>query len=679
MKGTRTDWAQFPGAGPGASEVAQAVRDGDAWRFDHGLWPWWHPGSALTVNLGSSLQAIMGQPVEGMTFWMGRWWLVSGTTFWTLDGNDGGLGLEDAITVLRSDLTARAPDDPPPAFLPWGRRMFVAAGGEVFLVDPDGQWRSAFAQTPGAPRPVDLWLEWFVDGSVRGTSFPKFEADDAWGLGIATSRNHYVYRIAEIVDGVEGPLSAPTSIYWKPDAAAKQWRFGVHLELPKPSNWRIYRSRNLRDSDTTSYEDAVLYHVADVQGDRWCDTIPDGLLVTEADNRAVPPPQGIRFLAAWDGRLWAATPTRVVWSQQSFPEDLRLGAWFDFSDPEGGEVTGLAPAGDRLLVFRRHAVEAVVFDRTMGSYRNFRLAAWGTRAGHAARLVPGQGLIVPREGGFMSWDGSVWTRIGPDDPREWERLDVSPRTIVAVGQDEAWWHFPADGSLYAQRGFALHLADGSWSHRHAANWRPYSTPLDHSAMAPYHGFIATTLVPGWSTGPDTVGDKGNLSIPHVWVPSNEWGKQLTVQVVGQDGVTYSTAGNVHPGRSYETGFIPLPEKTTALRVEAEVKAHGHVELHLSYATNGRYVWTTAPDQWQEDPDRANTAQADPTMGAGGNTFAPNEDTVDEERVVRLRWDISPRQASSIALRWSTDAAEPMTLVRYRIEAIGRGDRPRRQQ
>ena len=326
---------------------------------------------------------------------------------------------------------------------------------------------------------------------------------------IAYSQNRYVIPLTTIPKGPDGTIKR-----------------------------RLYRTKN--QGDGVSGAGATLYFLDDLPNNIetiYYDAISDSALGAEAPLWTASDifPAGARYAATFMNRMFVGGgsqhPTRVFFSAGNAPEQFPTNYYFDLGGSGGGEVTGLFPYNDLMLVFRRGAIDAVV--PTDSPDVPFRLVpvskGVGTTATKSIVDIPGIGIIFLSPDGFYVLRGNLTNeqelkiaKISNGLGRYIKRISTSALG-KAVGvynakDEEYWCHAPVDGQPNNTLGFVFHAPNGQWSMR---------TEIPASAFAVCQEGLTIFGSHSPDTNfPDVARGDANKGV-FVWCGVDQWGYQVS--------------------------------------------------------------------------------------------------------------------------------------------------------
>jgi hypothetical protein len=168
-----------------------------------------------------------------------------------------------------------------------------------------------------------------------------------------------------------------------------------------------------------------------------------------------------------------AKDSRVRWSHPAQPEDWRTNDFIDIdADDENGVITALVPFGDRLLVFKNHAVYAIHGYPPAGFSVQALTKDIGAPSQHSVRSTEDAVYFWDKDKGLWRYDGKEFTWVfEPLFPLiEDNKLDTqfSFQVIVEFFNDRVWVSAPMQAPPYQGKFISLVFAPnagqrGAWT------------------------------------------------------------------------------------------------------------------------------------------------------------------------------------------------------------------------
>ena len=183
---------------------------------------------------------------------------------------------------------------------------------------------------------------------------------------------------------------------------------------------------------------------------------------------------------------------------------------------------------------------------------------------------------------------------------------------------------------------------------------------------------SSDLKPVWFGSPTVLGSYGVLVGLHVWSGNDSWGLRLTNTAHTQTSYEWTAADLQLPRTRYESGWTDFGDnsmKNRVFSVEAEIIAFGDVDLLLNWSQDYSSVVTSAGTQKQAMAETLYTPTEDPVLGPdtglSKNYFTIGTSSLQEPRLVRLRWDVNTKLVTTFRFRLETEG-HPFHLLGYTI-------------
>ena len=608
--------------------------------------------------------------------------------------------------ILDSGRQQPKPDDPGTQYVEHQDFLIIINGTDPALKFRGGKYCTMFG-FPSRPSPPTVFSpdpEYYKTAgasAVRNegqTIALKLNVLNSNGLGLDTlsdtEANSYFYRVAFVSDtGSISPMSEAVRASWN-FASEGDGRYGVLLrDLPTgPNNTVgriIYRTKNTRLVDTQGQ--TLYYYLATVQGNAgtdYMDVTPDAELVAPAPDLtdATLFPQTLRFVASWDGRVWATGGVgyerRIIYSDRNAPETFKEFAFIDVGNRSGGDITGLFAYYGALIVMRESAIEVITFAADGNDYRTSVLSPdMGSTAANTVTLVPGVGLLFLNSAGIYAIKGTGdggnlrLEMISGPVTKEYKRVTKSalPRATAAWSpREREWWcHYPADGSTRCTRGIVFHADTNQFSLRHAT---------DTSGPGAFQFNALATLPSGYFLiAPQTVFATPLLYNPslQVWSATNDEGVVYNVSASLSGGYTINSVVDGPGVKSiWSSNWEDFGDDSILKSVRyvlIEVVTEGHNDITLDYAQDWKEDYTSAGGQAAAVTVKYGASTEDRLYGAGTDNSDSialiGTDKFTSERVTRIRWDIGGKNHQWFKFRISSQ--EKFTILRYHIEYVSK--------
>ena len=350
-------------------------------------------------------------------------------------------------------------------FSTFGRNLYILNENDLPLVF-DGRKTSlcGYQQKPGAPK-VDICSKMQVRDRVREVSF---------GVGYKNSNNQYKYVVTFVNErGQESEFSDPSEkVTWATiddgdiefvyDSSATppeitldggSYRQMVVINIPKgPVGTvarRIYRTQNMisfsaegtdsAGSGTTNYTEqfqdaqygSEFYFVDEIQ-DNICTTFVDtlsdldlGSLTLKEDLGSFP--INVSMMAVYKNTAFVADEnTSIVrYSRPLNPEVFPPLNYFDLSDTQSSQITGLYATKNVLLIFKRRATYILRGNPSQGFFVETLSTDVGCICKESIRDVPGVGIM------FLAIDGiyAIGTSTDSGSPLGFVKISQPIRKI----------------------------------------------------------------------------------------------------------------------------------------------------------------------------------------------------------------------------------------------------------
>jgi hypothetical protein len=290
---------------------------------------------------------------------------------------------------------------------------------------------------------------------------------------------------------------------------------------------------------------------------------------------------------------------------------------------------------------------------------------------------------------FLSYDGIYAVRGGLDGGSTFSVEKVSSgliketqrinKTMLAKAtatystkEREYWVHYTPLGKVSNSRGIVFHTQTGKWSFRRSlTDETSWYFNFNCLASDPAGNIIIGTA-PHWSGTPTVLNSWGALVGLHVWSGSTSWGYRLQNTAHTQTSYEWTPTALQLPRTRYESGWTDFGDNTVKNRVfsvEAEVIAFGDIDLLLNWSQDYSSVVTSAGVQKQAMAETLYTPEEDavlgPDNGLSKNYFTIGTSSLQEPRLVRLRWDVNTKLVTTFRFRLETEG-HPFHLLGYSI-------------
>jgi len=525
---------------------------------------------------------------------------------------------ENLIT-LKTGRQKPTPTQPHTSYEPFGRYCIITNGLDGPLKfrgsqNTDRIYDLGWRQIPGTPvvrsvgDPDDV-PQTFLDSTDSMFNDQIWTAKSDTYRGVTSDTNgettRHKYKVSFVNEaGSESPLSQESNEIQVTAATTTRGAgtgvpiTGLIVDIPTGPNGtkarRLYRTKN--DGNTFFF----VRQINNNSDETYTDFAADSELASQAPSATssvLMPSPACRFSATFKNVLFIdggeMDPTRLYYSQPLQPDTYAASAYFEVGTREGGDITGLAPYYNSLLVFRENAIDLIRGDSVNGFNLVPFIQGVGTLSPHTIVPIPNLGLS------FMSQDGIYLLRGGLDGGADlklekisqpiqefFERAsrDKLPAAVGAYSQRERELHyyFCIDGQTFLNKGIVYHVDNGTFSERDSFPVKSITTDKDGNFICGYDlnnvytGFsrpssgpakgglfvISGYRIDGYEfTGPgiDDIAEKEGVSskFRSAWLDfglpqQKKYVKYLYLYVLTKGDVTPNV--KVYKDRSWETGY-----------------------------------------------------------------------------------------------------------------------------
>ena len=412
-------------------------------------------------------------------------------------------GSTEGIDTLLTGRYIPTQTDPPTNYNPYGRYLIISNGldGPVkYRASRGGAeriydlgWR-AIPGTPvarGIGNPDDVPVT-FLDAAANLINDQQWRANDATFQGVtgkaADDESEYSYKVSFVNEaGSESPLSGPSNIVTYKAVSVTRGgtsgvpQTGIIVDIPVgPSGTiarRIYRTKNAG---------STYFFVAQVSENAslvYTDFRNDSQLGSEAplpSESIVMPSPAAKFSASFkdcvfvDGGYMDAQ--RLYFSNPRQPDTFSADAYFEVGTREGGDITGLAPYYNSLLIFRETAIDLIRGDALNGFELVPFIQGIGTTSPGAIVPIPNRGIsFISKDGIYLisgGLDGGEKLTLnkisqGLEEFFDRANIDKLPQATGAYSSKdrEVHYYFSADGKTFNSIGLVYHFDAKTWSER----------------------------------------------------------------------------------------------------------------------------------------------------------------------------------------------------------------------
>jgi hypothetical protein len=688
--------------------------NGLGWVADRGIESWWKfPNPFSIVGNATTITENLLYPTEALFIWeksstgqIYYFYERAGKLIYSWGNKKTGSTYTgnyyyNDFVYLDTGRHERKTNDLGTQFIPFGNRLLIINGYDKPIWFSGNEDYRQFGFSIATPSPQVDTIQpdyWSGQDLEEGTAAPIFSETATLGIGsLNDETSQFQYFMTTITeDGAESPHSAIEPVSWKVSAAsAEQYRFGLSVYLPQGPEGtaarRLYRTKNIKRTGASGENDAVFYFVKEFEDNsttHFIDVIPDNGLVIQAPTTFASSRINTTYKvgAAWDNRIWLAggdsTPTRIIYSDKGIPEQFGSFAFFDVGNSQGGHITQLYPYYNNLLVFRRNAIEIVRRDGSGNPTISTLASNLGTEAGNAICNVPNMGVMFLNEEGIWLISGGLdggsqvtITKVSETLDKEINKINKAAIqrswACYSKKEREAWFHFPTDSNSIPTRGLVFHVDNNQFSSRGSVENVNENLFRFTSAAPDPEGHFVFGCAPSWTGlgagagGPVIIGSNGVSVTPMaVWTGSPFMGQTFGVTSFTGDVANYSVNNVNKPQSLWESNWMDFGDNSVKHRVysvEVELLSYGDNPLQLQYATDYDAVYITAGDAKQALNERVFTSKEDPVFGAEDPTISKNyfkvgSSTLQDGRIIRLRYDVNTQLVNQFKFRIKTQPA-----------------------
>lgn len=609
-------------------------------------------------------------------------------------GNAGGT-TEDYI-LLDKDRHVPKASEPGTQLAPFGRFAVVVNGYNAPLIFGGREQVRTFSWTnrPATPTIIGVAPSQILPATRNQGDYVAILFDKGGYLGLGTpdngAHNRFGYKVAFVSDtGSESPASIPGFVSWDIDNAIYEYKFGVFIDdlpigPPGTVARKLYRTLNLGTGDGSNEVYYELVTIEDNVTEQYVDIHPDSYLTTQASIQdSSPILHSYRYASEYNGHMWLADDTKLIYSKQGLPEQFPDFNYFNVGVREGGPITGLHKLGDSLLVFRGQAIDVVNVQQ--GTYTcNTLDSNIGTIATNTIASVPGVGVVFLTEDGFYAISGSQRgggtfrvQKVSVGLEREMKRLSTSALARATADyshrEKEYWCHYPVDGQTENTRGAVLHTLTGKWSLRH-------SMPFTQIATDRNGWFILGTR--SESTSPLSYTGWPGFGL-QVWSARYAWGDTLTYDSNDEDNYYYTVAGRKRDDSVWASPWEQLNDDATkkrVLSVEVEILTFGDNPIECLYSTDGNWVFTSAGTKTPQVPEYDNSTSAETVYTSSTTrTNRAEWDSTNWEGGKRTRLVYDVKSALVSTFKFKLESSNLMHVLSYKLLFVPESQRTMRRQ
>jgi hypothetical protein len=590
---------------------------------------------------------------------------------------------------LEDNRLVPTPDQPHTSYEPFGRYVIITNGNDgpiKFRGQPradaiqDLGWRSApgtpNVRTVGAP---DSTPQTFLDSTDSFFNDEVAEDEQAQtdyrGLGTATADqvNRYSYKVSFLNEaGSESPLSqASVETRWTSVSTTRGGDSGVLLtgliiEIPTGPQGtiarRLYRTSN--GSSDYFFCEQINNNIDEVFTDFKSDSQLGAAAPLASDSIIFPAP-GCRFSASFKNSLFVdggqMDPTRLYYSRPLQPDTYKNDDYFEVGTREGGDITGLMPYYNSLLVFRENAIDLIRGDALQGFELVPFIQGVGTLSPHTIVPIPNLGLsflsqdgVYLLRGGLDGGSNLQLTKISVGLQEYFDRVsrDILPAAVGVYSQKERELHYylSIDGQPTLNLGIVYHVDNGEFSTREGFPVKCLTTDKDGNIIFGYNENNIYTGAPALSTNQEA---KGGLAV---------------ISGIRQMGTKWSGSAYVDndaPQSKFRSSWHDFgygPVKKHVKHVYLYILTKGNVDIQLDYYKDRSWADIDgAQTEFQnlQRADRADQAVYDNDFDVWGTALW------EDKLLTPLRFDIADGACTDFAFEFT--ANQQIEFIGYAIE------------
>lgn len=571
------------------------------------------------------------------------------------------------IVVLDDDRTAPKQNEIGSQFINLGNHLLIINGRDRARSFSGDKKVRDFGFTTATPQiiPQDVNTNLKDNGYLDGGAALWFGQDQIYGLGVPEKDhvNIYKYKCTMITDtGAESPLSSEQSISWMIDnsSTGAKVRYGVLVNLPTGQKGtvarRIYRTREVTDNGSTYY---FVAQVDENSSFIYADVTPDTALVDVAPLTTASSviTSNFKYGEVWDNRLWLASGSKIVYSDQGVFEQFGLLNYFDLGNLKGGDVTQIKAFYNNLIVMRETAVNIISFDA--GAYNISTITeSVGTTASNTVVVIPNLGVVFMNAeavyiltGGLNGGASLEIQKISGGIEQFLKRLN-KPQIHKAIAaysprEQEVWFHACTDEFLTPDFGFVLHLRPQPFQWSVRTDFESPKNFILSSMTTTLDGYFMVGVDPNWAitNGNETYGF-GQLKIMS---NGDNWGQHAELGTVDDTSTVTITKYNrpISEWRSEWYGSNDQSVKTRFFAVELKLMSQGDTSFDFFYSVDYGYEETATSSQKQAKSETVFTTKEDAVFGQADravtkSTFKVNDSIVTDQRLITLRYDVNTK-------------------------------------
>lgn len=500
LRGMDQRWRPAPNTATSIRDMTWDQRDG--WRDSGGFKPLFGEDE-LQKGSGLFASPYAGEGVITSMHWFAqhngaRQWLIYETEnrdLKALYGSDRGTVKTPYIYLERIRGKQYSPATALRTYVssPWQRTQSQTFNGRLYMVNGydeplvfDGRTveRAGFDGPAAPPFASLIEKQTSIDALGIGPAGPSGED----GVGVA-----YRYVVTFVNDrGQESPPSPPSNLlrFANIGSSTESLRHMLAVTIPVGGDpvvaRRLYRTINLVDEggNMLEAESAENYYFLREIQDNISTYFEDGnqdhvlgSVMDAADFGTWP--QSAKFLSVFKNTMFIAgmTSNEVRFSAPNMPEVFPQDNVFQIGDSDMGNVTGMYPTRNALVIFKLRGIYLIKGDPASGFYAQTLTRDIGCSAPNSVAEVPSVGLVFLSDAGIYALTGALentGTRtdivhLSAQIPDEIDRINKSA-IVKSVGvvyhrDKEYWLAVPTLGKIRNDRILVFHYEIGAWSYR----------------------------------------------------------------------------------------------------------------------------------------------------------------------------------------------------------------------
>ena len=246
---------------------------------------------------------------------------------------------------------------------------------------------------------------------------------------------------------------------------------------------RIYRTQNLFDAANQprpanfSVEHYFVTEIRDNVTKLFNDSYPDNELGALNSIELRTWPASTNRIATFKNTMFLASSNEnlLYFSSPRQPEEIPVDNFFEVGDAVSGNIVGLYPTKNALVIFKRFGIYLIKGDPLNGFFTFTLTKDVGCSASKSIREIPGKGLAFMGDDGVYLLEGALEntgtitgiTRISDAIQKVFRRYNRSAsesiRTCINKRQKEFWLSIPADSEIRPNLMLKFHYEIGEWS------------------------------------------------------------------------------------------------------------------------------------------------------------------------------------------------------------------------